>query len=94
MARVLAIVGSPRKQGLSSALADSALSGAKEAGAEIEKIFLVDFEIEACRDCIELGCDERGQCNYPDDFADVSDRMDGADAGSARYRNMKEPPAT
>jgi len=80
MVKVLAVLGSPRKRGLSSALSDSALEGAKEAGAQTEKIFLSDFDMEACQDCVELGCYDDQQCTFPDDYEEVSERMDGADA--------------
>ena len=72
MTTVLAVVGSPRKQGLSSQLADSALEGAKEKDAETRKIFLDDFNLDACRDCVELGCYREKKCNYDDDFEKVS----------------------
>jgi NAD(P)H-dependent FMN reductase len=42
---VLGIVGSPRKNGRTSALIDAALSGAALAGAETRKLFLVDYEV-------------------------------------------------
>jgi multimeric flavodoxin WrbA len=80
MAKVLAVVGSPRKNGLSSALSDSALEGAREAGATTEKIFLSDFDMDACQDCIQLGCYDDQQCTFADDFEEVSERMDAADA--------------
>ena len=42
---VLGIVGSPRKNGRTSALIDAALSGAASAGAEAKKIYLVDYDV-------------------------------------------------
>jgi NAD(P)H-dependent FMN reductase len=80
MAKVLAVVGSPRKNGLSSALSDSALEGAQQAGARTEKIFLSDFDMDACQDCVQLGCYDDQQCTFGDDFEEVSERMDAADA--------------
>lgn len=43
---VLGIVGSPRKNGRSSALVDAALRGAVDAGADTAKRCLSDYEIE------------------------------------------------
>lgn len=80
MVQVLAVVGSPRKGGLSSGLSDSALEGARGAGATTEKIFLSDFDMDACQDCVQLGCYDEQQCTFADDFEDVSERMDAADA--------------
>ena len=80
MVRVLAVVGSPREGGLSSGLSDSALEGAREAGARTEKIFLSDFDMDACQDCVQLGCYDDQRCTFPDDYEEVSERMDAADA--------------
>jgi NAD(P)H-dependent FMN reductase len=80
MVKVLAVVGSPRKGGLSSGLSDRALEGAEEAGAQTEKIFLSDFEMEACQDCVELACYDDQHCSFPDEYEEVSERMDAADA--------------
>lgn len=44
--KVLALIGSPRKDGNSSILADEVLFGSKEKGAHIKKIFLDDYLIK------------------------------------------------
>lgn len=64
--KLLGILGSPRANGNSETLLDAALEGAKEAGAEIEKIRLCDLKYEACREC--HGCDETGECIVLDDM--------------------------
>jgi multimeric flavodoxin WrbA len=64
--KVLGILGSPRENGNSEALLDAALEGAKEAGAEIEKIRLTDLDYEPCREC--HGCDDTGLCIVEDDM--------------------------
>lgn len=43
---VLGIVGSPRKNGKTSALIDAALEGAAEVGAETRKVFLADYDVK------------------------------------------------
>ena len=43
--KVIALLGSPRKGGNSDILASEVLKGAKQAGAETEKIYLDDFVI-------------------------------------------------
>ena len=43
---ILGIVGSPRKNGRTNRLIDSALDGAKSRGAKIEKIYLIDYKIK------------------------------------------------
>ncbi|MFC1670674.1 flavodoxin family protein [Spirochaetota bacterium] len=49
--KVTAFVGSPRKNGNSDTLTDKFLEGAKEAGAEVKKFFLADYEINQCKGC-------------------------------------------
>ena len=45
---ILAIYGSPRRQGNSSLLLDKAVEGALEAGAEVEKLVLRDLKMAPC----------------------------------------------
>ena len=47
--KVLGIMGSPRVGGNSDILLDEALSGAKDAGAEVEKIILDKKKIPAVK---------------------------------------------
>jgi multimeric flavodoxin WrbA len=42
---VLGIVGSPRRNGRTSALIDAALAGAASAGAETRQVYLVDYDV-------------------------------------------------
>lgn len=56
--KVLAIVSSPRKGGNGQLLAEHLLSGAEEAGAEIEHLRLTELVIQPCLDC--------GFCKHPD----------------------------
>ena len=43
---VLGIVGSPRKNGRTNRLVEAALEGAASAGAEVRKVYLVDYDIK------------------------------------------------
>ncbi len=43
---IVGIVGSPRKNGLTSRLVDATLEGAKQGGVEVEKVYLVDFDVK------------------------------------------------
>jgi len=49
--KVLGIMGSPRVGGNSDILLDDALAGAKDAGAQVEKIILDKKKISGCKDC-------------------------------------------
>lgn len=55
------------------------MRGAREAGHEIEKIFLCDKEIADCIGC-GLCVNRLGQCSQKDDMAGILDRMVAADA--------------
>jgi multimeric flavodoxin WrbA len=71
--KILGILGSPRKDGNSDILLEEALRGAREAGAETEKIILDELQIHGCRDC--KGCNETGRCIIEDDMQHVLDQV-------------------
>ena len=79
MAKNVPVVSaSPRKGGNSDLLCDQFMLGAKEAGLQVEKIFLRDKKIRycvACGTCQGNG----GRCIQQDDMADVLDKMIRAD---------------
>jgi len=76
--KVLGIMGSPRIGGNSDLLLDRALAGAREAGAEVEKILLVRKKISGCLDCKE--CNETGRCAIRDDMTEIRQKILEADA--------------
>ena len=71
--RALGIVGSPRRGGNTEVLVDEILSGAAEAGAEVEKVILSELDIAPCDAC--LACEETGQCTIGDDMDALFERM-------------------
>jgi hypothetical protein len=56
--KVLAICGSPRKEGNTSVLIDEVLRGAAHAGAAVEKVILHEIGMDFCNHC--------GICRKPD----------------------------
>ncbi len=60
--KILIIVGSPRKYGNTSKLAELAAEGVRGVGAKPVKIYLVDFEIKPCIGCVS---DDQLACRYP-----------------------------
>jgi multimeric flavodoxin WrbA len=74
--RVVGIVGSPRKGGNTDIMIDEILKGAEEAGAEIEKVMLTDFEIMPCKACD--ACRENGKCIQKDDLAELLGKLDAS----------------
>lgn len=75
---VLVLSSSPRRGGNSDLLCDQFLSGAKESGNNVEKIFLKDKKINYCTGCGTC-IDRGGKCSQKDDMAEVLDKMVKAD---------------
>ncbi|HOC60628.1 MAG: flavodoxin family protein [Syntrophaceae bacterium] len=71
--KVLGILGSPRVGGNSDILLSQALAGAKEAGADVEKIIIDRKSIAGCKDCKK--CNKTGICAINDDMADLRKRI-------------------
>lgn len=81
--KVVAVVGTYRKGKTIDTAVDEALAGAREAGAETEKILLTDKHIEFCtncRACTQTAGPERGRCVIQDDMNTILDTLDAADA--------------
>jgi multimeric flavodoxin WrbA len=75
---ILILKGSPRERGNSATLADKAAEGAKEAGAQVESIYLHGLEIRPCDAC-DL-CLEQGGCVIEDDMTPLYPKLAAADA--------------
>ncbi|KLK88783.1 NADPH-dependent FMN reductase [Methanoculleus sediminis] len=75
--KVLGISGSPRRHGNTETLLDAVLEGAREAGAEVEKIVLRPLEYASCRGC--NACHKTGVCVIKDDLTEVFERIGDAD---------------
>jgi multimeric flavodoxin WrbA len=76
--RILALIGSPRKQGNTDLLVNEIIRGAEARGHLVEKIYLYDYEIMPCLDC--RGC-KRGDyvCVLKDDMPGIYERLQSAD---------------
>ena len=71
--KILAIYGSPRREGNTSLLLKQAVAGARKAGAEVEEVVLRDLRMSPC---LELyGCKKDGRCIIRDDFQLVYDKL-------------------
>jgi len=75
--RVLAIMGSPRRSGNTDILVDEILKGAKEAGAQTEKVILGDLDVGPCRAC--YACRPGGVCVLSDDMQGLLEKMKTSD---------------
>jgi multimeric flavodoxin WrbA len=64
--KVLGIMGSPRRQSNTEILLDKALEGAREAGAEVEKVLVLKLKISPCLEI--YACRKDGNCAIKDDM--------------------------
>ena len=67
--KVLGVLGSPRLGGNSDILLDQALAGARDMGAEVEKIVLCQKKISGCLNCEK--CNDTGICVIKDDMLKI-----------------------
>lgn len=75
---ILGINGSPRIGGNTDILLDSALSGARNKGAEVEKVILNTLNFSPCQECENARSD--GVCLIKDDMRILHQKIREADA--------------
>lgn len=81
--RVVAIVGSYRKDGAIDTAVEAILAGAREKGAATHTIYLTEQHIEFCkncRTCVQVPGPERGKCPQQDDMEPILHEIEAADA--------------
>lgn len=83
MKKVLAINGSPRKNGNTATLLQKTLEGANSQGAEVELINLYDLKYQGCISC--FACKRKdteyiGKCAIKDELTPVLEKAMAADA--------------
>lgn len=78
--KILALNGSPRKQGNTDILIDEILLGARSKGLLAEKLRLYDYEIQPCIDCRRCKQSEAGYtCALKDGMAEIYAKLEAAD---------------
>jgi multimeric flavodoxin WrbA len=80
--RILAIMGSYRRDGIIAQAVEQACLGAKEAGVKVETIILTDKEIEFCdncRLCTQSAGESPGECKFKDDMVEIVKKIEAAD---------------
>ncbi len=75
--KVLALCGSPRKDGNTAILLEEFIKGVKIEGAAVERLDIADLAIAPCREC--LTCFRDGNCVLPDDMEEIYPRLLAAD---------------
>lgn len=86
--KIYAVNGSFRKEGNTDIIMDHILDGAKSKGAETEKVFVDDLDINSCQGCLE--CRQEGICSQEDGLSQIVRKIEEADAvivGSPIYGN-------
>jgi len=73
MVKLVAIYGSPRRNGNTSSLLRRAVDGARKTGALVEEIVLRDLKMSPCLEI--YGCKDTGRCVIQDDFQSVFDQL-------------------
>ncbi|MCQ2227885.1 MAG: flavodoxin family protein [Bacteroidales bacterium] len=77
MRKIVVISTSLRVHSNSDALANEFIRGAQDAGHDVEKISLVDKNIQFCKGC--LACQKLGKCVIKDDVNDIMAKVIDAD---------------
>jgi len=75
--KVLGIMGSPRRHSNTEMLLDKALEGAKEKGAEVEKVLVSKLKVSPCLELYE--CRKDGKCPIKDDMRRFYEKLMEAD---------------
>ncbi len=76
MIEIIAIYGSPRRDGNSAALLKQAVAGARQEGAHVEEVFLRDHKISPCLEI--YNCIKTGECAIRDDFPDILAKVEAS----------------
>ena len=74
--KVLIISSSPRKGGNSETLAAAFAKGAREAGHQVETVYLQEKQVGFCKGC--LACLNLGHCVIQDDAVEIAAKMHDA----------------
>jgi len=76
MDQIIAIYGSPRRNGNSATLLKQAVAGARQEGAHVEEVFLRDFKISPCLEI--YNCIKTGECAIRDDFPEILAKLEAS----------------
>ena len=81
MKKIIAVNGSPRRNGNTAELLGKALQGAQEAGAQTELVHLYSLNFKGCISCFycKRKDKEHGTCAMRDDLTPLLERLKEAD---------------
>jgi FMN-dependent NADH-azoreductase len=81
--KVVAILGTYRREGATAQAVEAILVGARARGATTSTIYLLDHPIEFCRNCracTQSEGSDRGLCQQHDSLTKILDELDAADS--------------
>ncbi len=78
--KVLILLGSPRKKGNSTILAQQIAKGAEAAGATVDSLYIHGMDIKACQACWNCQKPDTKGCVIKDDMQSVFPKLIEADA--------------
>lgn len=78
--QILAVNGSPHKEGLCKKVLTRMLEGAEEAGASVELVSLSEKKLLPCRACTNAECWKSMKCNLQDDALEIRRLFNECDA--------------
>lgn len=76
MVKIIAIYGSPRRDGNSSTLLKQAVEGARQEGTDVEEVVLRDYKISPCMEI--YACIKNGECAIQDDFPEILAKLESS----------------
>jgi multimeric flavodoxin WrbA len=77
---ILILMGSPRKDGNTAALAEQLTQGAQVGGAEVRTLYLHGMDINPCTACEACHTEESKGCIIEDEMMEVYDGLQEADS--------------
>lgn len=77
MIEIAAVFGSPRRKGNTSTLLNHAVSGARDAGAQVTEVVLRDLKMSPCLEI--YGCKKEGRCVIKDDYGKIEELLQHSD---------------
>ena len=77
MAKIVAFIGSPRKNGNVDTIVNEILNGAEVSGGSVKKFYLNDMNIRGCQGC--LYCRKVHNCALKDDMQEVYEEIKKAE---------------
>nr|MDO8109152.1 flavodoxin family protein [Candidatus Sigynarchaeota archaeon] len=77
---VLVVLGSPKKNGNSAILANKLVEGVKEAGADVESVYLQGLKIAPCSACDACVKNPKAGCVIKDDMIPLYKKIEKATA--------------